>query len=86
MVNSSVKLNERPVKVARIADLTGYSKDYIYQLVHRGKIPFHKRGDAGSKGTLRFFESEVTEWIMKSFTPSVSDLYEQANKILEGRM
>ena len=49
---NAVKLNERPVKVGRVAEITGYSAGYIYQLVSAGKIPFHKHGGAGTKGAV----------------------------------
>lgn len=76
---NAVKLNERPVKVGRVAEITGYSAGYIYQLVSAGKIPFHKHGGAGTKGAVRFYESEITDWIKNGwgFSPSQDDISAQ---------
>lgn len=85
--NNAVRLNERPIKIARVAEITGYSVSHVYRLVHEEKIPFHKRGGVGTKGAVRFYESEITDW-MKSgwgFSPAEGDLHGQAEKILEGR-
>lgn len=39
---------------------TGYSLNSIYGMVHRGEIPFHRRG----KGVgLRFRRSELDSWM-----------------------
>lgn len=82
----AVKLNERPIKVARVAEITGYSEGYIYQLVSSGKIPFHKRGETGSKGAVRFFESEIIDWLKNGwgFSPAQDDIYASAEKIVRG--
>lgn len=82
----SVKLNERPVNVQRAAEFTGYSVGYIRNLVSKGKIPFHKRGAAKGAGAVRFFESELADWMKRewSFSPAQSDLCERAEKILGG--
>lgn len=81
---NAVKLNERPVKVGRVAEITGYSAGYIYQLVSAEKIPFHKHGGAGTKGAVRFYESEITDWIKNGwgFSPSQDDISAKAEKIL----
>lgn len=84
--NDTVKLNERPIMVARVAEITGYSKGYVYQLVSQQKIPFHKRGGTGTKAAVRFFESEITDW-MKSgwgFSPAQDDIHDAAEKIVGG--
>jgi excisionase family DNA binding protein len=42
------------------ASYTGYSLGSIYGMVHRGEIPFHRRG----KGVgLRFRRSELDAWL-----------------------
>lgn len=85
--NNAVRLNERPITIDRVAEITRYSKGYLYQLVSAGKIPFHKRGSIGSKGAVRFYESEITDWMISEwgFSPAEDDLHGQAEKILEGR-
>lgn len=82
--DGTVRLNERPIKAARVAEITGYSKGYVYQLVSWGKIPFHKRGEAGGKGAVRFFESEITDWMKHDweFSPSQNEIHAEAEKIV----
>ena len=81
------RLNERPIKIDRVAEITGYSVSHVYRLVHEAKIPFHKRGGAGTKGAVRFYESEITDWMKNGwgFSPAEDDLHGQAEKILERR-
>lgn len=82
----SVRLNERPIRISQVADITGYSQSHLYRLVREGRIPFHKNGRAGSKGAVRFYESEIDDWIKNGwvFSPAQTDLDAQADKILEG--
>ena len=83
----AVRLNERPIKVARVAEITGYAKGYVYQLVASGKIPFHKRGGPGTKGAVRFYESEITDWIKNGweYSPAQDDVSSRADEIIGGR-
>lgn len=37
-----VSSDEDLLTVTELADLTGYSKDWIYQLVRDGKVPFYR--------------------------------------------
>lgn len=82
----SVRLNERPIRISQVADITGYSQSHLYRLVREGRIPFHKNGRAGSKGAVRFYESEIDDWIKNGwvFSPAQANLDAQADKILEG--
>ncbi|MBO4507290.1 MAG: helix-turn-helix domain-containing protein [Spirochaetaceae bacterium] len=80
------RLNERPVKINRVAEMTGYSKGYVYQLVASGQIPYHKRGGVGSKSSVLFFESEIIDWIRNKweFCPAQDDIHACAEKIVGG--
>lgn len=82
----AVKLNEQAVKIGRAAELTGYSVAHIYRLVREGKIPFHKRVGKSNKGAVRFYESEINDWIKNGweFSPAQDELHEMAEKILGG--
>ena len=79
-----VKLNERAVTVNRAAELTGYSVAHIYRLVREHKIPFHKRSGKSNKGAVRFFESELENWIKSDwgFSPAEADIHAKADEIL----
>ena len=81
-----VRLNERAVKVARAAELTGYSVAHIYRLVREGKIPYHKRAGRSNKGAVRFYESEINDWIKNGweFSPAQDDIHAEAEKLLGG--
>ncbi|MBQ3799621.1 MAG: helix-turn-helix domain-containing protein [Treponema sp.] len=83
---AAVTLNERPVSIARVAEITGYSRGYLYVLVHEKKIPFHKRGAAGGKSRLRFYESEINAWVREgwTFSPAQGDINAEAERIVEG--
>ena len=79
----NVKLNERPIKAEQVAEMLGYSRGYVYQLVMRKKIPFHKWGKG--KGAVLFFESEILNWIRNTweYSPAQNDIEQRAGKILE---
>ena len=53
------------IKVDQAAELTGYKRGYIYELIHRNAIPFIKRGRS-----IRFDPLELEHW-MRAGRPSV---------------
>ncbi|WP_340112971.1 helix-turn-helix transcriptional regulator [Maribellus mangrovi] len=55
-----IKKDDR-LGIMEVSDLTGYSRNTLYQLVHRNKIPYHKPEYGGRK--LIFFQSEIDEWL-----------------------
>lgn len=50
---------EKFIRLEEVIKLTGYKRNYIYQLVHAKKIPHYKPTDR----TLFFRESEIIDWI-----------------------
>jgi excisionase family DNA binding protein len=46
------------IKIADAVTETGFKKGYIYELVSKNAIPFHKRGHS-----LRFSRKELRDWI-----------------------
>jgi len=46
------------IKIAEAETETGYKKGYIYELVSKKAIPYHKVGNS-----LRFSRSELRSWI-----------------------
>ena len=72
---------EMPIQMDRVMELTGYSKSYIYQLVHYGKIPFHK-----PSGKLFFLESEIIEFLTRNRKAADYEIAEQADAILNGEV
>lgn len=54
------------VAVAQAAEITGYSKNSIYQMNHNGKVPgAHKVG-----GKLMFETAALQEWVRSGATPN----------------
>jgi len=49
---------EKPVGLQEAADYLGRTKNALYILAHRGRVPYHKSG-----GKLYFFVSELYAWI-----------------------
>lgn len=57
------------LKVKECAALTGYTEDYIRQLVFKRKIPFTKLNN----GSLRFISKDIAEWVQNSRRLSLPD-------------
>lgn len=53
------------IKIEDAAIITGYSKIYLYELVHRKTIPFIKKGRA-----IRFDKNELEDW-MRAGRPNI---------------
>jgi excisionase family DNA binding protein len=53
------------IKIAEAEAETGFKKGYIYELVSKQAIPFHKRGHS-----LRFSRKELRDWI-KAGRPAI---------------
>ena len=47
--------------VAESAEFLGYSKGYVYQLIHKHVIPFHQVG-AGNR-SVRFKRADLEEYL-----------------------
>ena len=52
---------EERIDVTKVSETSGYSPNYIYQLVHKNEIPYHKAEHGGRK--LIFYRSEIEEWL-----------------------
>ena len=52
---------ERYYRVRELAEMTGFSRDSIYNAVKRGEL--HKTNLNGMKKCWRFSESEVMRWL-----------------------
>jgi predicted DNA-binding transcriptional regulator AlpA len=73
---------EPPIRMNRVMELSGYSRSYIYKLVHWKKIPCHK--PAGKGGKLQFLESEVIDFLTRNRQDADYELSEKADAILNG--
>lgn len=50
--------DNRIMRVEQVAETLGYSRDQIYKLVQKKKIPYRKRGN-----TLFFMSQEIFDWV-----------------------
>ena len=73
---------EPPIQVARVMELSGYSRSYIYKLVHWKKLPCHK--PTGKGGKLFFLESEIIDFLTRNRQSADYELSEKAEALLNG--
>ena len=62
-----------------LVDYTGFSKSYVYQLVHRNEITYSNPNG----GMLFFNRKEIDEWLLSNRFKSDSEITEQAFKHLK---
>ena len=73
---------ERPIRIETVMELTGYSRSYVYKLVHLKKIPCRKPG--GKTGKTQFFESEILGFLDRGRQYADYEVAEKAEAILNG--
>jgi excisionase family DNA binding protein len=76
------KVRERPIQLDKVMELTGYSRSYIYKLVHFKQIPYYKP----TGGRLFFHESEILDFLSRNKIAADYEVLEQANAILNGEI
>lgn len=79
--NSVNPKNDRVGDYDLACEITGYSKQRLYQLVSEEIIPFVKLPSGG----VRFFEEDLIGWFKKYKNKSEEDVYESANTLLMKR-
>lgn len=67
---------EQPIYVNEAADLLGYKPSTIRTLCHKKKIPHSKRGKF-----LRFYKSQLIDWVNSGKRMTEDEILEQSNKI-----
>lgn len=67
---------DRLLSVDQAAELLNLTRGTIYQLIHKGKIPYSK------KGRLYFSESELRNWIKAGRCQTVDEIREEAKRSL----
>jgi predicted DNA-binding transcriptional regulator AlpA len=77
---SMERIREKPVRINKVMELSGYSRSYIYKLVHWKKIPCHKP----TNGRLFFYESEILTFLARNRQAADYEVSEQADAILNG--
>ena len=71
---------ERPIRIKEVSELTGFSCAYIYHLVHRKSIPYHKP----TGGRLFFYESEILAFLARGRNAADYEVSDMADAILNG--
>lgn len=84
---SPVVIQHKPPKenmnITEAADYCGYSKSYLYQLIHRNEIPFH-RPMGGLRGRIFFKRKELDEFIARGKQNADYEVRNSAAAILNG--
>ncbi|KFE98241.1 excisionase [Chryseobacterium formosense] len=63
------------LNVEELSDYTGFTKSYIYKLVHTSQIPSSKPG-----GKVLFFErKKIDLWLLQNSSKSNSEITEEAS-------
>jgi excisionase family DNA binding protein len=73
-------MKETPITIARVIEITGYSRSYIYKLIHGKRIPCRKP----TGGKLFFYESEILDFLNRNRQAADYEVSEQADAILNG--
>jgi predicted DNA-binding transcriptional regulator AlpA len=73
-------IKEPPVRIDKVMELSGYSRSYIYKLVHWKKIPCHRP----TGGRLFFYEREILDFLCRNRQAADYEVSEQADAILNG--
>ena len=57
-----------------VVNYTGFSKSYVYKLVHNNILPYSKPNNR----TLFFTKSEIDEWLLQNKSKSISQIEKEA--------
>ena len=74
------KINQKPLSVKEAMEFTGYSRSYIYKLIHLRKIPCHKP----TNGKVFFKQSELENFIFSGKQSADYEMSRAADAILNG--
>ena len=76
-INKAIENEDEFLTINEVSILTNYAVPTIYDLKHKGKIPFYKNG-----AKLQFKKSEIIEWMEKGKGTTKDDLERKANEYL----
>jgi len=72
----------KPLTLKEASEFLGYTRSYIYKLVHWKKIPYHK--PTGGRGKLFFKQEELKEFCYRNKQLADYEIAETAETILNG--
>lgn len=64
-----------------VVNYTGFSKSYVYKLVHHNILPYSKPNNR----TLFFVKSELDEWMLQNKSKSISQIEKEATNYVNSR-
>lgn len=62
------------LNINELVDYTGFSRSYVYKLVHRNEIPYSKPNG----GMLFFNRKEIDNWLLSNKTKSNAEIEQEA--------
>lgn len=68
---------ETPINLNAVEEITGLSKPTLYGYVQRNEIPYYKKGNR-----LKFFKSEIIEWIKTGKQKTVKEVQADTDTFL----
>ncbi len=66
--------NKQIFTVDDVVNYTGFSKSYVYKLVHTKILPYSKPNNR----TLFFSKTEIDEWLLQNKSKSISQIEKEA--------
>lgn len=73
--------NKQIFTVDDVVNYTGFSKSYVYKLVHHNILPYSKPNNR----TLFFVKSEIDEWMLQNKSKSISQIEQEATAYINSR-
>jgi excisionase family DNA binding protein len=71
---------EPPLNIKEVSKLTELSVPTLYGYVQRNEIPYYKKGNR-----LKFFKTEIIDWIKEGRVKSISEIETDANTYLSNK-
>jgi len=71
---------DNPLNIKDVAKLTELSVPTLYGYVQRNEIPYYKKGNR-----LRFFKSEVIDWIKQGKQKTLAEIEAEADAYLSNK-
>jgi len=69
--------NKTPLTIEAAAKWTGFSKSYLYRLIHTGKIPYYKP-DTSQQGRVILCKEEIQAFLFSNRRASNAELQNSA--------
>lgn len=67
--------------VEDVVNYTGFSKSYVYKLVHNNILPYSKPNNQ----TLFFVKTEIDEWMLQNKSKSISQIEQEAHNYVNNK-